>query len=369
MTHLLDLHGLVTVAVHGDDADLAVVRRQVGDLPPADHDERADLTVRFVDRLETGELTLLGRNDFAYDERSFVVLRGKHKSRIRAILPIDRIGEPGGCEIVVERGAPAVPLLVAVLNLIVVANGGLALHAAAFHHGGKGVVVTGWSKGGKTETLLAMLDAGARYIGDEWVMLGGGGTWAGGLAEPVRIWDWYLPQVGPLASRVDRTDRARLAALRVAGRACATAQRTLPSPLRRQARRAGHLVEGQRHVDLPARHLNGDGRTGGRVGFDVLVHAVSAETDTCTLEPADPALVARRMAASLAAERFPLWEAYHAFRYAFPHRRSVLLEDSAALETERLATFFKSPVCVELRHPYPPALADLRRLLTPVLER
>ncbi len=62
-----------------------------------------------------------------------------------------------GCEIVCERGRARVPLLTANVNLVVLGNGALPLHAAAFRFDGTGVLVTGWSKGGKTETLLAFM--------------------------------------------------------------------------------------------------------------------------------------------------------------------------------------------------------------------
>ena len=152
-------------------------------------------------------LVYLGRNEWAYDSEGLIVLRGRRKSRIRARLPLDMIGQ--GCHIVIERGAPAVPYLVALVNLCVLANGGLPLHAAAFEIDGVGVVVTGWSKGGKTESLLAALDSGARYVGDEWVYLSEGGKRAIGVPEPIRVWDWYLDQLDTIRPRLSRGASAR----------------------------------------------------------------------------------------------------------------------------------------------------------------
>ncbi|MGD9750401.1 MAG: hypothetical protein AB7W59_05320, partial [Acidimicrobiia bacterium] len=210
--HIFDIHGLLGLRVVGTDADVALVRRQLGPLPDAVSPRPADLTIRFVDELVCGPLTLLGRREFAFDADELVVLRGKHKTPVRVRLPLASLQ---GGEVVVQRGAPSIPYLVALLNLLVLGNGGLALHAAAFEHRGAGVVVTGWSKGGKTECLLAMLGDGARYVGDEWILLDGEGRMAGGLAEPVRVWDWYLAQLPQLRRNVPRPDRLRLAALRV----------------------------------------------------------------------------------------------------------------------------------------------------------
>ena len=96
-------------------------------------------------------------------------------------------------------------------------------------------------------------------------------------------------------------------------------------------------------------------------------NSVSVVVGGATLVDADPTDVSARIAASLAAERAPLWEAYHAFRYAFPDRRCVLMESAEAVEAERLAKLFAGKRCVELRHPYPPDLAELRALVAPVL--
>jgi hypothetical protein len=260
-----------------------------------------------------------------------------------------------------------VPRLIAAINLLALRNGGVAVHAAAVELGGRGAVVTGWSKGGKTETLLAMLGAGARYVGDEWVYIDPTGRWAGGVAEPIRVWDWYLPQIGPLADGVGRVDRARLAGLRLATRGGDAVSRVLPrSPLAKVVRRSRHLLEQQRFVDLPPARLAGSA-SADRTSFDVLVHVVSAEVSGATLVDADPLEVADRISASLAAERAPLWEAYHAFRYAFPDRRCELLEAAEQVEAERLRQLFAGKRCVELRHPYPPDLAELRALVEPLL--
>src|SRR5215211_1589126 len=183
-----DLHGLAAIAVADASAsELAVVGRQLG-LAESVLDRAPDITVRFVDRLEvSGRLRYLGLDDAAFTDDAFLVLRGRHKSRVRVAVPLHRIGT--GCEIVCERGLSAVPLLVPILNLTVLANGALPLHASAFVHRGRGCVATGWTKGGKTEALLAFASAGAEYAGDEWVYVSGDGDRVWGIPEPVRVWD------------------------------------------------------------------------------------------------------------------------------------------------------------------------------------
>jgi len=141
-----DLHGLAGVRlVDATPGDEAAVSRQLGPIR-APLDREPDIVVRFVDRLQTNRLRYLGAGEAAFTDDAFLVLRSKHKVPAKVRIPFAEIGDR--CEIVCERGLPAVPLLVPILNLTVLARGALPLHASAFVYGGTGVVATGWSKYG-----------------------------------------------------------------------------------------------------------------------------------------------------------------------------------------------------------------------------
>ena len=204
-----DLHGLARVRLlDASPRDAAVVGRQLGLHPAAAHGE-PDLVIRFVDRLPVnGPLRLVGLNDAGFTNDAFLILRGRFKSRARVQIPFEQIGRK--CEIVCERGVARVPLLTSILNLTVLGRGALALHAAAFRFNGTGVLTTGWSKGGKTETLLAFMAHGATYVGDEWVYLSPDGKHVFGVPEPIRVWGWHLESLPQYRSAVSRRDRTRL---------------------------------------------------------------------------------------------------------------------------------------------------------------
>ena len=155
-TAAFDLHGTVGIRLADATAkDVATVRRQLGPLEAALTRE-PDLLIRFVDRLpDDGELRYLGVADAAYTDTRYLILRGRHKTDVKAAIPFDRIGADGPCELIVERGLIAVPLLVAIVNLTMFARGLLPLHAGGFVHDGLGILTVGWAKGGKSETLLA----------------------------------------------------------------------------------------------------------------------------------------------------------------------------------------------------------------------
>ena len=363
----LSLHGLARLRLlDATPVDVAVVVRQVGSLQVPVEGE-ADLVVRFVDRLPAppGE-RLLGAREAAFSDDGFVVLRSKHKARARVLVPLLHAGTPQ-CEIVCERGVPAVPLLVPLLNLAVLAGGALPLHACAFRTADDvGVVVTGWSKGGKTEALLAFCERGATYVGDEWVYLRGDGT-AAGIPEPIRVWDWHLESLPGYRQRLRWRNRVRLAVLRSA---TALARRAPDEPrqLSRLADRVAPLLEAQSHVDLFPARLFGAELGPLSTTVDRLFLVMSADRPDVAVAPVEPSEVAARMAASLAFERLDLQGWYLRARYAHPEATwsNPWLDGGAeARERELLERFLAGVPAWVVEHPYPVDLGDLHDAMAP----
>lgn len=353
----------------------AAVLRQLGPIEgPLPAGREPDVVVRFVERIAvSGALRSIGLRDAAFSDDAFLLLRGKHKSHLRAQIPFDRVGGP--CEILCERGLAAVPMLVPILNLTLLGRGYLPLHASAFVHKGTGVVATGWSKGGKTETLLAFMAQGARYVADEWLYLAPGGTGMFGIPEPIRVWGWHLDSLPELRSRLTRGQRARLSLLgMVAGgmkRATADGQRH-GSAATRTLNRASALLETQLCVDLAPERLF---RTNGvpapsaartPVRPERLLFVVSHDSPAITVTPIDPNEVAERMLHSLAEEDQRLVSCYRKFRFAFPARVNPYLEAAPERRRELLHAAFEGKRAFEVRHPYPVSLPALRSALEEV---
>jgi hypothetical protein len=357
-----DLHGLAGVRLVGaSPRDVAAVERQLGPLQ-TELAREPDIVVRFVDRLELSEpMRLLGVGDAGYTDEGFVVLRSRHKSKARVLMPLADVGAQP--EIVCERGLAAVPLLIPVLNLTVLANGALPLHAAAFEFEGAGVVATGWSKGGKTESLLAFAARGARYVADEWAYLSADGRRVYGIPEPVRLWDWHLRQAVQYRRLLARGERARLAALRAAA-ATEGAARAL-----RGGRRGGavdrvySLIRNQLHVDAEPERLFGERQPS--TSFDRLFFLVTHDSPETIVEPIEPENVARRMLFSLQYERLDFIGAYLKLRFAFPEALSPLIENAQEIERERLLEILAGKPAYIVRHPYPTSLAGLHDAMRP----
>jgi hypothetical protein len=356
-----DLRGIVGVRLLGATAtEERLVTRQLGPIRSR-LDREPQLVIRFVERLDlAGPLRLLGADDVGYCGDAFVVLRGKQKSRARVLLPLDRVGR--SLEIVCERGLAAVPHLVALVNLTALARGVLPLHASAFLWNGTGVLVTGWAKGGKTEALLAFLTEGAAYVGDEWVYLAGDGSRMFGIPEPIRVWDWQLEEVPWLATGLRRGERARLAGLRAAAGATARIAAGTGRPAG-MARRARHLLDRQRYVHVPPREAFGADRCIGEAVPGKLFFVATHEAPEVVARPVDPAEIAARMVFSLGEERADLLACYRKFRFAFPERRSELLDACEARERELLAQALGGLEAYEVLHPYPARFPALFRAM------
>jgi hypothetical protein len=349
--------------VDGSERDVAAVAAQLGPVPRR-LERTPDIVIRFVDRIDHGSrLRYLGARDAGWTDDGFFVLRSR-KQPVVVRLPMAEVGGP--CDIVAEHGVPAIPFLIAILNLTVLGNGALPLHAAAFELDGVGTLVTGWSKGGKTELLMAAVGAGARYIGDEWVYLTPDGTMRG-IPEPIRLWDWHLDQLPAARTHLTVGDRVKLRgipALRRLDRA--TPRRLRRFPPNRLLRRAMPVLEGQLHVDLAPERLFGP--LGALIGsIDRVLLTVSAAGPETTVEPIEPGEVARRMAASLAYERNDLALLYHQARFGDPDLRNEHLESFETRQRDLLAQILVGRPSWVVTHPYPVDLAALFDAVRPLL--
>ena len=351
-----DLHGLAGVRlVDAAAADAAAVDRQLGPIRKP-LDRAPDIVIRFVDRLDVnGPLRLLGVDEAGFTDDAFLILRSRHKARARVRIPMERLGQE--CELVCEHGIPAVPLLIATINLTVLARGALPLHASAFIHEERGVVVTGWSKGGKTEALLAFVTRGARFVGDEWVYMTPDGATVHGIPEPLRLWDWQLRQLPELRVTLGRRERARLDALRtsvdVLGRG-------------RRLRRVEALLSGQLHADVPPDELFPPGSIALSGPFDRLFLAGTWQEPGVEARPIEPSEVGARMAFSLQHERAPLLRAYEQFRFAFPDLSNPMLEGAADRERALLERVLAGKAAYAVDHPYPVDLTALFDAMAPL---
>jgi hypothetical protein len=234
----------------------------------------------------------------------------------------------------------------------------VAVHSAAVELGGRAVLVAGWSESGKTETALALMEAGARFVSDKWTVLGADGE-ASAFPINVGIRRWVLPHLEQLAASLPLAARAQLGA---AGGAAA-----LSRPLRQRAGRLGALAEravaladraaltpselraAYRQDDDPARRLP--------LRTTAILTTVPGPEVVC--EDADPAWAAARLARSAAYERRELFGMLERRSYAFPDAGGSRLEQAVDAEATLLERALANGRTVEVRAPFP---VDPRRV-------
>jgi hypothetical protein len=363
-----DLHQILGIRLIDPSVqDIHAVSKQLG-LPKTTLDQHPDILIRFVDRLVlSSTMQYLDINESGFSDEKFVVLRSKHKTPARVQIAFDQIG--GHCEIVCERGLPAVPLLVPIINLTALAKGALPIHASAFQFNGKGILATGWSKGGKTELLMAFMMNGAKYIGDEWVYVNHDGNQMAGIPEPIRLWDWHLQSIPAYRARISRADRNRLNAIKFI--------QSLDKPLSqapvikklfgKMLDRLRPVLRNQLHVDIPPGQLFNQTAENLFSRLDKVIFLASHDSSALVVRPIDPLEIANRMVFSLQYEQMNFLSYYWAFRFAFPHLNNDYIERTEELQRNGLFHVLANKESYGVYHPYPVSIPELYEVVCPFL--
>lgn len=361
-----DVHGIVGIRlVDCPPKEAAIISGKFG-LLQRSLERIPDIVVRFVEHIETPGLTHLGLRQYAFTETDFFLIGEKTGAKIQ--INFEQVGSRT-CEIVCESGTPILALLTALINVTALKKNYVSLHASAFSYRGVGILVSGWKKGGKTETLLAFSARGARFIGDEWILLSGDGRLMHGIPGVIPLWDWHLKYLPILRRKVKHTDRALFAAVRWLDKL----QSILPHgkigdvlPLRflRDAlpplkRRLNVAFDPEAVFSSPLGWLS--------ACPEKIFLAVSHAENDIKLEMADPMQLAAHMAASVEFEQLGFFKHYLAFKFAFPERNADFMESVAQRQYSLLRRALSGKESYVVSHPYPVSLNDLSERMLPLL--
>lgn len=364
-----DLHGIVGIRLlNANTKEVAMVTRQVGPIQKPLNRE-PDITIEFVETLKPSSgIKLVGLNDAGFTDDAFLVMRSKYKSKAKVQIPFEDIGQKH-CHIIVERGLPAIPLLLAIINVTMVAKDTLPLHASAFEYKGIGALATGWAKGGKTETLLAFASHGARYVGDEWVYLSRDGDAMYGIPEPIRLWSWHFEEVPQYKDILKTKDKVKLSAL---GTMTAISDAITNSGIARNSfpmsflRRVSSVLKKQLWVQVPPERLFSDPELTATGTLQKVFFVASHESPAFVVEKMDADEIAKRMVFSLQEERIDLLGYYTRFRFAFPDKRNDMIENLEEKELEILRSALKDKETYSVYHPYPIPIVSLYEAINPL---
>ncbi len=363
-----DLHGIVRIRlVDATLRDADAVRRQLGPIE-APFEGEPDIVIRFVDELSSSpRMRYLDFGDVAFTDDAFYILRGKHKSRTKVKIPFQDIGKQ--CEIVCEHGLTAVPHLIDIINTTALGNGFLPIHASAFNYGDVGILVTGWAKGGKTETLLAFMTNGAEYVGDEWVYLSPDGERMAGIPVPIRVWDWHLDDLPVYRKMLDRRDRRRLRILRALVRATEKGfniSKSRKGFLSKLMIRITPLLKRQMFVNWRPEKLFETSAVSMKGSPDKVFFVGSHVSSDVIVTPMDPLDVAKRVYFSMQGERDDFVAIYQRYRFAFPDQPNELIENAEQLQHEYLMQALSGKEAYSVFHPYPAPIPELFEAISPL---
>ena len=249
------------------------------------------------------------------------------------------------------------------LQLRSLAGGSVACHAAAVERDGSAILVAGWSESGKTETALALVEAGAHFLSDKWTLLGPGegaagatGPTAAAFPISVGVRRWVLRYLPGLSRAIPRRARAQLVAARAAAVLSGPIRgrdrlRGVPAMLRDGAERAVALVDrvALSPSEIAAAYRHAPIRDRVPVGLVVVLRTVPGIRPSA--RPADPERISRRLAASAVTER----QAYLALRQraAYAAGSDPAAPSAAELEADRLRTMLANVPIVEVSTPFP----------------
>ncbi|NIV92211.1 hypothetical protein GWN42_05255 [candidate division KSB1 bacterium] len=363
-----DIHGLVGIRlINPTEGDAAAVDRQLGPTRKP-LSRKPDILIRFEKQVDLPDFRYLGLHA-GFNDSGYYILRSR-KAEAKVRIPFEEIGSKC-CEIVCESGLRAVPMLIAILNFTLLKKNCVPLHASAFAYNGTGVLVTGWSKGGKTEAMLSFTHNGAEYVGDEWVILTGDGQKMYGLPEPVTVWDWHMEYLPHIRKKVSRNKSRIFQGVWLLNKMQSIAQKSFlkDSFVGKSLKEALPAFQRQMHVNLPPEKLFGGQTCRLSVKLDKVFFIMSHKSPEITVENGDPADIIERMISSIEYEQLPIKEHYLAYKFAFPDRKNSFLEQGPKIQYELLRSALTGKEAYRVRHPYPVSFPELFKKMSPYCEK
>jgi hypothetical protein len=239
------------------------------------------------------------------------------------------------------------------------------MHAASVEVAEGAVLIAGWSESGKTETALALLEAGARFQSDKWTVVSADGT-ASAFPIDVGVRGWALRYLPTLRAALPASARRQLQATRFAAAISGYFLRRSPEGRLGQTlvaalRRA--LALGDRAPVSPSQLRTAYGQDddpGRPLPLRAVVFLTTDAGDRLVVRPADARRTAGRLARSAAYERRPYFALVERAMFSLPE---IPRQDLATATIEReeglLGGVLEGTQVLEAQAPFP---IDPRRI-------
>lgn len=370
-----DVARRVTFTVVGaEPATERFVTAQMDPYAPTSAPERpAGVIIEYADSASAGRLTELvnpandGLTTGSTPSGHCVVVAGR-----ACLLPVPGASQarfvldPGFPLSKVFRGAVRPALQLALLEA-----GAVAIHAACVTMDGSAIAVAGWSESGKTETALALMEVGGRFVSDKWTVVDAGAR-AGTFPINVGVRRWVLDSLPILRKALPRVARVQLGCAGVA----AAVMRPVRGPIGKV--RAGRMVTetiargialADRAALTPtqiAAAYDHEMDPAGSFPLETVVLLATVPGDDITVDVVDARWAARRLARSAAYERRGYFELFERARFATADEQPQSVRLAVEQREEAfLADALAGVRLLRVRAPFP---ADPRLIAAAILE-
>lgn len=258
------------------------------------------------------------------------------------------------------------PFLRSALQIVAAARGAAVVHGAAAVLDGKGVVVAGWSESGKTETVLALMEDGARFLSDKWTFVRDDGSVA---CFPISagIRRWMLDYAPRLREALPVGARAQLRASAAIGAIARSRlrKRLLAATAGDSLERLATMVERLSMSPTALAAAYGAPAPTELVPLGALVLlTTTADGAAPTAALVDPVWAARRLTRSATYERRRYLDLARRARYADVSAERVgVARAIEEREERRLVALLEHVPVIEARTPFP---CDPRRIVAAI---
>jgi hypothetical protein len=362
-----DIHGIVGIRlVNPSEIDIKNISRQLSHFK-SELIREPDITIVYREKWDIGDITYLGLNEVGFNDGGFYILSsGKHPLKVK--IPFEQIGTK--CEIICEQGVVGIPLLNRIINITFLKKKYLPIHASAFSYNNLNVLIIGWTKGGKSEALFSFVNHGARFIGDETIMLSADGKQMFGIPVPVSIWEWQFSEIPELMPPLKMKQKILFSGIHFLdgiynlSKSIKLHNNSFVSLL------GDALPTIKKKLNIrvaPEKIFNGK-LNWEKVKLDKIVLTMSYSQDDIEISECDKYELINRMICSNLDEFDSLYKYYSAFKFAFPGTQNEFLESIPDIYYELLPKAITGIESYKVLHPYPVSYEKLYGAMKSIFE-
>ena len=342
--------------IDASEADVKIITRKF-ELIPQVISGKPDIVITFVKKMNLSGLTYIGLNTAAYSEKGFYIL-SNGKEDVKVKVPIVDVGR-SQLDIVCESGSPDIPALNHIINFTLIGKDLLPLHATAFRYNNVGAVVMGWSKGGKTESLFAFMNHDAEFVSDEVAVISADGNEVLGMRIPICIWDWQFKEIPSFKPKIKFQKKLIMKAIY----AIKAFNKIFNIEL---INKSLPVLDSQLNIKaLPTKIFKQD-RIISRMDLDVIILAMSHDSNEIIVEPIAAEEVIERMINSQEYELEYFFRYYKMFKYAFPYHLNEFLENIKSVQYALMKKLLEGKKAYVVKHPHPVSFEKLFEKMEPI---